>query len=67
MCCRSNGWLQGEGGSTSKVRAPSLFTDELRHESPWTIVFADDIVISSESREQVEETQRKKRNETVTR
>jgi exonuclease III len=30
-------------------------TDEVRQESPWTMMFADDIVISSESRQQVEE------------
>ncbi|KAF7658937.1 hypothetical protein LDENG_00005840 [Lucifuga dentata] len=30
-------------------------TDEVRQESPWTMMFADDIVICSESREQVEE------------
>ncbi|KAK3569731.1 hypothetical protein QTP86_004055 [Hemibagrus guttatus] len=30
-------------------------SEEVRHESPWTIMFADDIVICSESREQVEE------------
>ncbi|XP_061649478.1 band 4.1-like protein 5 isoform X3 [Phyllopteryx taeniolatus] len=30
-------------------------TDEVRLESPWTVMFADDIVICSESREQVEE------------
>ncbi|KAK2887924.1 hypothetical protein Q8A73_019372 [Channa argus] len=30
-------------------------TDEFRQESPWTMMFADDIVICSESREQVEE------------
>ncbi|XP_065642625.1 uncharacterized protein LOC136074248 [Hydra vulgaris] len=29
-------------------------TDEVRQESPWTMMFADDIVICSESREQVE-------------
>ena len=29
--------------------------DEARLESPWTIVFVDDIVIFSRSREQVEE------------
>ncbi|XP_065645284.1 uncharacterized protein LOC136075775 [Hydra vulgaris] len=29
-------------------------TDEVRQESPWTIMFADDIVICSESRVQVE-------------
>ncbi|XP_061621461.1 uncharacterized protein LOC133474126 [Phyllopteryx taeniolatus] len=30
-------------------------TDEVRLESPWTMMFADDIVICSESREQLEE------------
>lgn len=30
-------------------------TDEVRQECPWTAMFADDIVISSESREQMEE------------
>ncbi|KAK3524375.1 hypothetical protein QTP70_028018, partial [Hemibagrus guttatus] len=30
-------------------------SEEVRQESPWTMMFADDIVIRSESREQVEE------------
>lgn len=30
-------------------------TDEVRQESPWTMMFADDIVICSESRQQLEE------------
>ena len=30
-------------------------TDEIREEAPWTMMFADDIVICSESKEQVEE------------
>ncbi|KAK3522406.1 hypothetical protein QTP86_009978 [Hemibagrus guttatus] len=30
-------------------------SEEVRRESPWTMMFADDIVICSESREQVEE------------
>ncbi|XP_013866635.1 uncharacterized protein LOC106519479 [Austrofundulus limnaeus] len=30
-------------------------TDEVRQESPWTMMFADDIVICGQSREQVEE------------
>ena len=29
-------------------------TDEIREDAPWTMVFADDIVICSESKEQVE-------------
>ena len=28
--------------------------DEVRRESPWTMVFADDIVICEETREKVE-------------
>ncbi|XP_051781188.1 uncharacterized protein LOC127527216, partial [Erpetoichthys calabaricus] len=31
-------------------------TDEIRREFPWSMMFADDIVICSDSREQVEET-----------
>ena len=31
------------------------FTDEVRQEPPWTTMFADDIVICGESREQAEE------------
>ena len=30
-------------------------TDEIREEAPWTMMFADDIVVCSESKEQVEE------------
>lgn len=30
-------------------------TEEVRQKCPWTAMFADDIVISSESREQMEE------------
>ena len=30
-------------------------TDELREEAPWTLMFADDMVTCSESKEQVEE------------
>ena len=32
-----------------------IMTDEIREEAPWTMMFADDIVICSESKEQVEE------------
>ena len=54
--------------STTAVRlhqgsalSPCLFamvmdrmTDEIREEAPWTMMFADDIVICSESKGQVE-------------
>ena len=33
-------------------------TDEVGQESPWTLLFADDIFICSEDREQVEEKER---------
>lgn len=52
---------EGGGGSRGSALRPFLLamrmnrTDEIREESPWTAVFADDIVVSSESREQVEE------------
>ena len=37
--------------------------DEVRQESLWTVMFADDIVICSESREQVEENLERRRME----
>ena len=32
-----------------------MMPDEIREEDPWTMMFADDSVIYSESKEQVEE------------
>ncbi|KAK3519634.1 hypothetical protein QTP86_002446 [Hemibagrus guttatus] len=50
------------------VLSPFLFaivmdqlSEEVRQESPWTMMFADDIVICSESREQVEENLERRR------
>nr|XP_027231203.1 uncharacterized protein LOC113822869 [Penaeus vannamei] len=46
-------------GSTSSplllAMAKDRLTDEIRRESPWTMVFANNIVLSGESREEVEE------------
>ena len=56
MCGRSDGGVRGEGSALS----PCLFammmdrmTDEIREEAPWNMMFADDIVICSESKVQV--------------
>ncbi|KAK3554356.1 hypothetical protein QTP70_022588 [Hemibagrus guttatus] len=40
-------------------------SEEVRQESPWTMMFADDIVICSESREQVEESLERWRHHTL--
>ncbi|KAK3569735.1 hypothetical protein QTP86_004057 [Hemibagrus guttatus] len=62
---RSSTVLRCAVGPTEKFKvalSPFLFamvidqlSEEVRQESPWTMMFADDIVICSESREQVEE------------
>ncbi|KAK3549835.1 hypothetical protein QTP86_015294 [Hemibagrus guttatus] len=41
--------------SRTVVSEGNQLSEEVRQESPWTMMFADDIVICSESREQVEE------------
>ncbi|KAJ8348946.1 hypothetical protein SKAU_G00275380 [Synaphobranchus kaupii] len=62
----------GVGLHQGSALSPFLFamvmdrlTDEVRQESPWTMMFADDIVICSESREQVEESLEKWRMQGV--
>ena len=61
---RSDGGVRDEGVTAPRIGAlsPCLFamlmdrmTDDIREESPWTMMLADDIVICSESKEQVEE------------
>ena len=37
------------------VMVMNRMTDDIREEAPWTMMFADDIVICSESKEHVEE------------
>ena len=52
-----------EGGTAPRIGfEPFLFamvmdrmTDDIREEAPWTIMFADDIVICSESKARVED------------
>ncbi|KAK3521303.1 hypothetical protein QTP70_003146 [Hemibagrus guttatus] len=55
-------WSLEVGLHQGSALSPFLFaivmdqlSEEVRQESPWTMMFADDIVICSESREQVEE------------
>ena len=63
VSCRCDRRVQGGGGSASRTSSEPLLvalvmdrlTDDVRQESPWTMMFADDIVIFSESREQREE------------
>ena len=57
MCYRCGRGVQGGGGTASRIFFAKMdrLTDEVRQESPWTVMYADDIVVCSESREQVEE------------
>lgn len=53
------------GGSALRAVMDNM-TDEVRQESPGTIMFADDTVICSQSREQVETLERwRERNQSV--
>ena len=58
----SEGFAVKVGLHQGSALSPCLFsmvmdrmTDEIREEAPWTMIFADDIVICSESKAQVEE------------
>lgn len=59
VCGRNDQWVRG--GITSRTGCflfavvMGRLTDEIRPESPWTMMFTDNIVICSERREQVEE------------
>lgn len=62
VCCRTDRWVQGGGKIISDINSePFLFavvmerlTDEVGKEILWTLVFAHDTLICSESREQME-------------
>ena len=49
-------WFEANVGlHQGSALSPCLFADEIRQEAKWTILFADDIVITSESKERVED------------
>lgn len=57
-----NGFQVEVGLHQGSTLSPFLFvmvmdslTDEVRHESPWAMIFVENIVMCSETREQVEE------------
>ncbi|KAK3574849.1 hypothetical protein QTP86_018434, partial [Hemibagrus guttatus] len=56
-CAGVSEWCRTWIGSEAFLFAMAMdqLSEEVRQESPWTMMFADDIVICSESREQVEE------------
>lgn len=59
VCCRCDTGVEvgvRQGSAPSRFLFAMLMdrlTDEVRRDSPWTMTFADDIVVCSESREQV--------------
>lgn len=63
MCGRRDRWVQGREelyqGSALRPYLSTVvmdrLTDKVRQESLWTMMFADDTVIYSDSKEQVEE------------
>ena len=59
MSSRSDRWLQGGDGTLSRVgpdHLPVCYGDGQNwYESPWMMMFSEEILICGESREQVEE------------
>ena len=49
------GKIQSYAGVTVFAMVMDGMTDDIREEAPWTMMFADDIMSCSESKEQVEE------------
>ena len=57
MCSRNYKKFQGQGWTAPGISVKSIpdrLTDEVRREPPWTMLFADDIVICKETRKEVE-------------
>ena len=63
MCNRNYRKFQGQGWTAPGISIKSVpvcsvvdrLTNEVRREPPWTMLFADDIVIYEETREEVEQ------------
>ena len=61
VCNRNHKNFQGQGWTASGISVKSVsvckimdrLTDEVRREPPWTMLFADDIVICEETRKEV--------------
>ena len=55
-------WFKVEVGLHQRSALSPFLTDEVRQESPWNMMFSDDIVICSESKELVERSLERWRN-----